>query len=227
MRMKGRSLLFSLLAVPACQAAVPASVDEAEDDPRVPDGGDPEQFDASCEAYFRAYYTCYEDGEYGSSGGPDLDAYVTMVCAEIKADAESEGPGCLAAYEEVLACIASLDCASLPSDGGNETFPEPCTDVYRGAIERCPGGFSACTSGSVGAGDDPETGVEACEVEATGCIDGHVYAADCTRESGWTCDCKVDGESIGTATIATDDACFGDEFRGALGEACGFPIDPF
>lgn len=220
--MKGRTLLFTLLAVPACEAAV----DESEDDPRVPDGGSPERFDSSCEAYFRSYYACYEE-EYDTSGDVNLDAYVAMICAEIKADAESEGPGCLGAYEEVMACIASLDCASLPSDGANETFPEPCADVYRDAIERCPEGLSACTSGSVGAGGDPETGVEGCEVEATGCIDGHVYAADCTRDGSWTCDCKIDGESIGTAAIPVDGECFGDEWREALGEACGFPIDPF
>ena len=221
--MKGRTLLFTLLAVPACEAAV----DESSDDPTVPDGGDPERFESSCEAYFRSYYACYED-EYGPvSEDVDLDAYVEMTCAELKAQAEADGPGCVGAFEEVMACIASLDCAPILSDGGDVTFPEECADVYRDAVERCPEGLSACTSGSIGAGGDPETGMEGCEVEATGCIDGHVYAADCTRDDGWTCDCKIDDESIGTATIPVEGECFSDEWRDALADACGFPIDPF
>ncbi len=228
--MKGRTLLASLFALPACEAAV------ADDDPQVPDGGNPSKFDDSCRSYFESVYACYADesGTGGSTGEIDLDQYVETYCGELRATAEAYGEGCLGAYEEIFACIASLECAPLADDDtggeqdtdGEETddsgfdpVPEPCHDVFRDAVERCPDGVPACTTLSFGGGSEGS-----CNVGGSNCIDGHEYGVECMDGS---CDCLVDDAVVRSITLPSDLDCLDETWLEEARTACDFPIRPF
>ncbi len=223
--MKGRSLLFSLLALPACEARV-----SEQDDPTVPDGGDPSKFDQSCEAYFEAYYACYteEAGPAGSTGGASpVEDYAAEYCARLRAEAEQAGADCLGAFEEVFACIGSLDCAALEESAEDvDSFggvPAVCHDVYIDAVERCPEALSACSSFSLeGFGS---TG--GCSAGASACIDGHTYDVDCGEGEPSSCECKVDDAVVKTVELPATLQCHSEDWFDAAREACEFPVRPF
>ncbi|MCR9159513.1 MAG: hypothetical protein ACE37F_22590 [Nannocystaceae bacterium] len=219
--MTNRRFLFSLLLLPACEPAV-----SDNDDPRVPDGGDPEKFEESCRDFYGSYLSCYEDAGYtydtGSydSEGYDPAEYIEAICNSSEEYAQEYGTACVGALEEVFACMSSLDCAEVIGDDSgdaNAWVPEACRAVYESAVDRCPELLSQC--GTVGVG-----GFEGCSVEMSGCLDGNTYAVDCD-EGGATqsCVCQVNGEVTAEATVSGDLECFGEGWGTELEAACGFP----
>lgn len=222
--MKSRTLLVSLLALPACGSAV-----EEDRDPQVPDGGDPAKFDERCRSHLRSLYACYTEA-YGSvdeSGVPDLEEYVEAYCGEQRAQIEAYGDACLGAYEEIFACVSSLDCSILvgeESEEASDSFgfvPEPCRDVYLDAAERCPEAVPACLGASIGLGGDEGS----CSVGGQNCLDGHEYAVECAGDG--TCTCAVDEEVVRTVTVSTDLECVSQEWLDELRARCQFPVRAF
>ncbi len=222
--MKDRRLLLSLLALPACGPSV-AEVD----DPREPDGGEPEKIESSCKAAYSTIYACYEELGYGSSGGYyessgsyDPGEYIDEFCNNAEEYAGTYGPGCVGAFEEVFACLASLDCSTIAAWQEGEAFaPEPCEAVFLDANERCPESFPRCGSQGISSGGG-------CELSASSCADGSIYAVRCS-EPGATqsCDCEVDGAIVQTVTLPGDLDCGSAEFSDELNDACGFPAGVF
>lgn len=119
------------LALGACEPAV-----DPGDDP----DGDPDRDlvdDAVelCRPYAKQVVACYEQQDQGESYAAN---YITMVgyCVASVGYAEVSGPGCVAAYDDYFACLATLDCADIvvsdevdysEDDGGGDS-PEP--EVY-------------------------------------------------------------------------------------------------
>lgn len=222
-----RRLLISLLALPACGPSV--GVGDG-DDPREPDGGEPEKIGSSCNAAYTAIYACYEELGYGSSGGGyessgsyEPGAYIEDACNQAGADAASYGPACTGAFEEVFACIASLDCNAIAEwqDDSFDFAPAACEAVFRDASQRCPEGFPQC--GTRGFSSGPR-----CEESASSCLDGNSYAFRCS-EPGATqsCECERNGEVLQTVTLPGDLACGTQELYDELTDACGFPPGVF
>ena len=225
--MNDRRLLLSLLALPACGPSVPP----AADDPRVPDGGEPEKIESSCKASYQAMVSCYEELGYGSSGSGygessgayDPGVYIEAACAELEEYAAMYGPGCAGAYEEVFACLASLDCSTMLDWQSDEDafVPEPCEAVYRDASERCPEGFPQCGVQELSFGSG-------CEVTASSCLDGNTYGFRCS-EPGVTqsCECEVNGEAQQTVMVGGGLDCGTEELFDEVADACGFPAGVF
>ncbi|MGH1342994.1 MAG: hypothetical protein ACRBN8_15635 [Nannocystales bacterium] len=225
--MNDRGLLLSLLALPACGPSV-ADVD----DPRKPDGGEPENIESSCKAAYAASYACYDDlgygssgggyGGYGSSGSYDPSEYIDEICESFGQYADAYGPGCAGAFEEVFACLASLDCSVLLARQESEaSVPDPCQAVFLDANARCPDGIPLC-------GERTISFAAACEVSASLCADGHSYSARCS-EPGATqsCECDRNGEVVQTVTLPGELACGTPELFDELSDACGFPPGVF
>ena len=214
-------LLFAMSALPACGPGV-------ADDPRIPDGGDPNKFVQSCVAMYRSLYACYEeayDGAYGSEGVAPSADYLRDLCREYRDDIEpDEGAECLAAAEEVFACLASLDCAEL-SDGDFEgPVQDACIDVYRDASAQCPTMFSPCAVQGVSGGG------AGCGLSVSACLDGGTYAIECTEaapEQPRTCACQRDGVEAATVTLPEGQGCSNDAFAAWAEEACAFPEGVF
>jgi hypothetical protein len=207
-----RRLLLSLLAVPACGPQVDG------DDPTVPDGGDPEKLGSSCRSYYGRFFACYE-AHYTEDY--DVDGMAERYCQEIETELLNYGPGCLAAYEEVFACLASLDCEELlGGDEAESRVAQPCVDVYIDASGRCPELLSLCGVVGVGFGDEMSG---SCSLELAGCLDGKDYAVRCSGEGdAQTCACEVDGATAQTVMLPAANGCQGTFIDDAI-EACGFP----
>lgn len=224
--MNDRHLLFSLLALPAC-----GSTGSGGGSLWDLDGDSSEKIESSCLAAQELTYACYEPlgygssgGAYGSSGSYGTDDYVEAYCAEVQRYAEAYGPGCVGAFEEVFACLASLDCATVLhwQDDLDAYAPEPCRGVFRDANARCPEAFPQCTYrgySSSGSG---------CGRTASGCVDGTTYGAQCS-ESGATrsCECERNGGVQRTVTVGGDLECSSQELSDELADACGFPPGVF
>ena len=217
--------MISLLVLPACRPSV-----EEGDDPRKPDGGEPDKIESSCRAAYSALYGCYEELGYASSGGAsgssgsyDRSEYVDEVCANVDEYAGADGPACAGAYEEVFACLASLDCNAISQwQGDDDSFaPEPCQAVFLDASERCPEGFGTCATYTSSSGPG-------CDQSAASCLDGNTYRVRCS-EPGATqsCECERNGEVFQTVTVAGDLECGSEELFDELNDACGFPPGVF
>lgn len=224
--MNDRRLLLSLLALPACGP----SVSPEGDDPRVPDGGDPKKIESSCKAAYQSMLACYDElgygssgGAYGSSGSYDPSEYIDEFCGNADEYASEYGPGCAGAYEEVFACIASLDCNAIVDwqEDPDGFAPEPCRAVFVDANERCPESFPQCGGQGISFGSG-------CELTASGCLDGNTYAVRCT-EPGATqsCECERNGETVQTVTLPGELECGSQELSDEVADACGFPPGVF
>ncbi len=200
------------------------------DDPREPDGGEPQKIESSCKAAYTSVYACFESSGYGSSGGAygssgsyDPGDYIDEFCGEIEEYAGAYGPGCVGAFEEVFACLASLDCDAISAwqTEGETPAPEPCRAVFLDASERCPESFSQCGAREVGFGGG-------CEEAVSGCLDGNTYAFRCTVAGATqSCDCERNGEVLQTVIVAGDLECGTQELSDELTGACEFPAGVF
>jgi len=199
------------------------------DDPREPDGGDPEKILSSCTAAYSAMLSCYEEvgdgssgGGYESSGSYDPGEYIDELCGSTEEYVEMYGPGCAGAFEEVFACLASLDCTTILGWQESDAFaPEPCQAVFVDANERCPESFRRCASQGVSFGGG-------CEVTASSCLEGETYGVRCSEPGATqTCECERNGEVEQTVTVAGDLECGTSELSDELTAACGFPPGVF
>lgn len=222
-----RRLLLSLLLLPACGPAVPSS----EDDPREPDGGDPDQFQSSCRKFFEGYQACYEG--YGSSGyayetgsydteSYDPAEYAEAICESYEEYAAAYGRACIGAMEEVFACVSSLDCEVLYGDDADAAgfVPEPCRAVYADAASRCPEMIPQCGSYGISG--------SLCDVEVSECIDGNTYGVTCDAGgAGQSCRCALNGAVTREVTIGGDFECGDEGWTDEVEDACGFPPGVF
>lgn len=187
--------------------------------------------ESSCRAAYTSFFACYEElgysssgGAYASSGSYDPGEYIDEFCNNIEEYAGEYGPGCVGAFEEVFACLASLDCDAIVTWQNSEmSAPEPCRAVYLDASDRCPESFSPCGSMSVGG-----SGSGDCEGSVSGCLDGDTYGFRCsTAGVTQTCDCERNGEIVQIVTLAGDLSCGSQEQSDELVDACGFPPGVF
>lgn len=224
--MRNRKFLLSLLMVPACGPNVPTE----GDDPREPDGGNPEKLEESCRAFYDQYLGCY--GDYASSGASyetaeggtgdyDPTDYADELCGNAAQYAEQYGPECAGAMEEAFACLSSVECDELLDDDGAGR-PDACDAVFLDASQRCPGLISQCSVLGVG------NGLNTCEAEASGCIDGRTYDVRC-EASGATqsCTCSIDGEVTRQESIGGELECQSRQWSDEVVAACEFPPGVF
>lgn len=203
------------------------------DDPREPDGGDPEKIESSCRAAYTSILACYEElgygssgGAYGSSGSYDPGDYIDEFCNNVEEYAAEYGPGCPGAFEEVFACLASLDCDEITTwqTESDSVAPESCRAVFIDANERCPESFSPCGGGAT-SGGGPEGH---CESSSSGCLDGNSYAFRCSPAGATqSCECERNGEVVQTVTLPGDLGCGSQEQSQEIVDACGFPPGTF
>ena len=215
--------LFGVLALPACGP-------EPSDDPTVPDGGNPDNFASACKDLYTRLGACY-----GESLPPQYASEVAEYCAEYAGIIEEQfGTDCVGAMEEMYACMASLDCATLLSAEGLGLAAD-CEDVALEAYDLCPELIWLCSNtSSSGGGSTGSSGeVDLCELSASECLDGQTYAVSCESTpvpDGETpkplsCTCQRGGMDVMSVEIAG--VCWSDEFYKVAAEACDFPDGVF
>lgn len=189
-------LLLSIIGVSGCPEE--ATVHDEDD------GNGRLALSEVCEEYVEHSYTC---------NGEQLEDPAETYCEESQKYFDGYSDDCQGALAEHWACLSTVDCETLNSDGSYET----CRETKRAGYHACPLLFAYCEA-SVGSGS-----TSPCYESREGCIDGKIYRLECADQAdgSMACECQIDGEAI-EAFDVPNASCLGFIGYEHL-DRCGFP----